>query len=68
VESQGDHEAIQARLEDSRLVCSKLWLRYLIDTTVEWFGIYKVGQRVAKRFSDEAAQVFIAGDVCFRTW
>jgi len=30
--------------------------------TVEWFGIYKVGQRVANRFSDESEHVFIAGD------
>ncbi|PMD45245.1 FAD monooxygenase-like protein [Hyaloscypha variabilis F] len=30
--------------------------------TVEWFGVYKVGQRVAKRFSDDAERVFIAGD------
>ncbi len=30
--------------------------------TVEWFGIYKVGQRVANQFSD-SEKVFIAGDV-----
>ncbi|KAE8449882.1 hypothetical protein EG329_007359 [Mollisiaceae sp. DMI_Dod_QoI] len=30
--------------------------------TVEWFGIYKVGQRVAKRFSDDSERIFIAGD------
>ncbi|KNG89312.1 hypothetical protein ANOM_001632 [Aspergillus nomiae NRRL 13137] len=30
--------------------------------TVEWFGNYIVGQRVAKRFMDSEAQIFIAGD------
>ncbi|KAK6583025.1 hypothetical protein PZA11_004101 [Diplocarpon coronariae] len=30
--------------------------------TVEWFGIYRVGQRVAKKFSSESEKVFIAGD------
>ncbi|PBP25483.1 hypothetical protein BUE80_DR003541 [Diplocarpon rosae] len=29
---------------------------------VEWFGIYRVGQRVAKKFSSESEKVFIAGD------
>ena len=31
--------------------------------TIEWFGNYVVGQRVAKHFTDSNAQVFIAGDV-----
>ncbi|KAJ5969971.1 hypothetical protein N7501_006219 [Penicillium viridicatum] len=30
--------------------------------TVEWFGTYVVGQRVAKRFMDSEARIFIAGD------
>ncbi|KAJ5782076.1 hypothetical protein N7457_003850, partial [Penicillium paradoxum] len=30
--------------------------------TVEWFGTYVVGQRVAKRFMNSEAQIFIAGD------
>ncbi|KAH7399854.1 putative pentachlorophenol 4-monooxygenase [Cadophora sp. MPI-SDFR-AT-0126] len=30
--------------------------------SIEWFGIYKVGQRVAKKFSSESEKVFIAGD------
>ncbi|KAI3120009.1 hypothetical protein CBS147326_9660 [Penicillium roqueforti] len=30
--------------------------------TVEWFGTYVVGQRVAKRFMDSEANIFIAGD------
>lgn len=30
--------------------------------SVEWFSVYKVGQRVASRFSDESEHVFIAGD------
>ncbi|KAF1842812.1 FAD monooxygenase-like protein [Cucurbitaria berberidis CBS 394.84] len=29
---------------------------------VEWFGRYKVGQRVAARFTDDEQRVFIAGD------
>lgn len=32
--------------------------------TVEWFGTYLVGQRVAKRFMDSEAKIIIAGDVC----
>jgi len=30
--------------------------------SVEWFGRYKIGQRVAGRFVDEQQRVFIAGD------
>ncbi|KAJ5948477.1 hypothetical protein N7454_001784 [Penicillium verhagenii] len=30
--------------------------------TVEWFGNYVVGQRVAKHFMDPEARIFIAGD------
>ncbi|KAJ6059216.1 uncharacterized protein N7446_008799 [Penicillium canescens] len=30
--------------------------------SVEWFGTYVVGQRVAKHFMDPQAQIFIAGD------
>ncbi|PLN85676.1 FAD binding domain-domain-containing protein [Aspergillus taichungensis] len=30
--------------------------------SIEWFGNYVVGQRVAKHFADPAFQVFIAGD------
>ena len=29
---------------------------------VEWFSRYKIGQRVAKKFSDPGLQIFIAGD------
>jgi hypothetical protein len=32
--------------------------------TVEWFGNYVVGQRVAKQFMDSEGRIFIAGDVC----
>jgi phenol 2-monooxygenase (NADPH) len=31
-------------------------------TSVEWFSVYKVGQRVASRFSDPTNRVFITGD------
>jgi phenol 2-monooxygenase (NADPH) len=30
--------------------------------SVEWFGRYKIGQRVAARFTDDKQMVFIAGD------
>jgi hypothetical protein len=30
--------------------------------TVEWFGRYQIGQRVASRFTDDDNRVFIAGD------
>jgi phenol 2-monooxygenase len=30
--------------------------------SVEWFGRYKIGQRVAARFTDDQQRVFIAGD------
>jgi phenol 2-monooxygenase len=30
--------------------------------SVEWFGVYKVGQRVATHFANEHENVFIAGD------
>ncbi|KAI5203947.1 FAD binding domain protein [Aureobasidium subglaciale] len=30
--------------------------------SVEWFGIYQIGQRVANKFTDDARRVFIAGD------
>ncbi|KAL4892809.1 FAD binding domain-containing protein [Aspergillus ambiguus] len=30
--------------------------------TIEWFGNYVVGQRVARHFSDPELQIFIAGD------
>jgi len=31
-------------------------------TSVEWFSVYKVGQRVASTFTNETSRVFIAGD------
>lgn len=30
---------------------------------VEWFSVYKVGQRVATNFTDKTSRVYIAGDV-----
>ncbi|KAH8806083.1 FAD binding domain-containing protein [Xylogone sp. PMI_703] len=30
--------------------------------SIEWFSVYKVGQRVANRFTDEMERVFITGD------
>ncbi|KAK6008276.1 hypothetical protein QM012_000179 [Aureobasidium pullulans] len=34
----------------------------LVWESVEWFGIYQIGQRVANCFTDETGRVFIAGD------
>jgi len=50
-------------MDISRYVQIKLLGRAGRLTALEWFGIYKVGQRVAKRFSDDSGQVFIVGDV-----
>lgn len=43
--------------------CRPSCCRTLVDSFAEWFGIYVIGQRVANRFTDDAQQVFIAGDV-----
>lgn len=32
-------------------------------TFIEWFAVYRFGQRAAKRFSDDSQRVFIVGDV-----
>lgn len=45
------------------LVAPFFVLNYHLTNYTEWFGVYKVGQRVAKRFSDDSQKVFIAGDV-----
>ncbi|KGQ11766.1 Phenol 2-monooxygenase [Beauveria bassiana D1-5] len=41
----------------------KIMAPFNIDwSCIEWFGRYQVGQRLASRFSDESASVFLAGD------
>lgn len=37
---------------------------YIEWKSMEWFGNYVVGQRVARHFMDPDARIFIAGDVC----
>ncbi|KAF2767127.1 hypothetical protein EJ03DRAFT_329412 [Teratosphaeria nubilosa] len=41
----------------------QIMVPYLLSWhSVEWFGVYVIAQRVAKRFMDDSQQVFIAGD------
>lgn len=41
----------------------KIMAPFSIDwSCIEWFGRYQVGQRLASRFSDDSASVFLAGD------
>ena len=35
----------------------------IMTMPIEWFSVYKVGQRVASTFSAENDKVFITGDV-----
>lgn len=34
----------------------------------EWFSVYRVGQRLANRFTDDSEKVFIAGDVSWASY
>lgn len=44
-------------------VAQKIMKPYCVKwKTVEWFGRYQIGQRVAARFADKDMKVFIAGD------
>jgi phenol 2-monooxygenase len=56
--SKASTEYVMDRAREAMLPFSLEW------KTVEWFGTYVVGQRVAKRFMDPEAKIFIAGDVC----
>jgi phenol 2-monooxygenase len=46
-------------MERARQICAPYKLEW---KTVEWFGRYGIGQRVASKFMDENRKVFIAGD------
>lgn len=50
-------ESVMQRANQIMAPYSVLW------ESVEWFGLYKIGQRVASAFSSEHNLVFIAGDV-----
>ncbi|CAP96186.1 3-hydroxybenzoate 4-monooxygenase [Penicillium chrysogenum] len=54
--SKASTEYVMDRAREAMLPFSLEW------KTVEWFGTYVVGQRVAKRFMDPKAKIFIAGD------
>ncbi|KAL4782311.1 FAD binding domain-containing protein [Aspergillus varians] len=49
-------EYVMARAKEAMSPFSLEW------KSIEWFGNYVVGQRVAKHFSDPNQQIFIAGD------
>lgn len=46
-------------MEIARQICAPYRLAW---KTVEWFGRYQIGQRVASKFMDANRKVFIAGD------
>lgn len=46
-------------MERARQICAPYRLAW---KTVEWFGRYQIGQRVANKFMDASCKVFIAGD------
>ncbi|KAF3018262.1 hypothetical protein E8E15_002446 [Penicillium rubens] len=54
--SKASTEYVMDRAREAMLPFSLEW------KAVEWFGTYVVGQRVAKRFMDPKAKIFIAGD------
>lgn len=57
--SSSAHVTQETVMERARLICAP----YRLDwTTVEWFGRYQIGQRVASKFTDDARRAFIAGD------
>ncbi|PLB51512.1 FAD binding domain protein [Aspergillus steynii IBT 23096] len=49
-------EYVMKRAEEAMHPFSLKW------KTIEWFGNYVVGQRVARKFSDADGKIFIAGD------
>lgn len=46
-------------MERARVICAPYRLEW---KTVEWFGRYQIGQRVASKFMDANRKAFIAGD------
>jgi phenol 2-monooxygenase len=55
-DDQNMQEFVQRRARDIMKPYRLKW------RNVEWFGRYKIGQRVAMRFADDEKRVFIAGD------
>ncbi|KAM5355163.1 hypothetical protein ACJ41O_001809 [Fusarium nematophilum] len=49
----------EAVMEIARRICAPY---KLVWKSVEWFGRYQIGQRVASRFMDQEMKAFIAGD------
>lgn len=49
----------EAVMERARQICSPFEMEW---KSVEWFGRYQIGQRVANKFMDDSRKVFIAGD------
>ncbi|EPQ51920.1 FAD/NAD P-binding domain-containing protein [Gloeophyllum trabeum ATCC 11539] len=50
--------------QDFVMTCAReIFKPYQLEwKTIEWFGLYQIGQRVANRFTDEVKRVFICGD------
>lgn len=55
--AEATQEFVMARARQIMQPYSLTW------ASVEWFGVYTIGQRVANRFTDDKQRVFIAGDV-----
>ncbi|ORX91357.1 FAD binding domain-domain-containing protein [Clohesyomyces aquaticus] len=67
IELKSDTKESASREELTREYVMKraqeIMLPYVLNwRSVDWFGRYQVGQRVANRFTDEERKVFIAGD------
>lgn len=57
--SQGDDLGQSFVIEQARKIMAPFSVEW---RCIEWFGRYQIGQRVANRFSDDSASVFLAGD------
>ncbi len=57
--SHGDDLGQSFVMEQARKIMAPFAVEW---RCVEWFGRYQIGQRVASRFTDESASVFLAGD------
>lgn len=62
----GSNEAVGGELTTQEFVqrrAQQIMHPYRLEwRNVEWFGRYKIGQRVAARFTDDERRIFIAGD------
>ncbi|KIX06265.1 uncharacterized protein Z518_04240 [Rhinocladiella mackenziei CBS 650.93] len=56
VPAQATQELVMRKAQEIMAPFSVTW------ASVEWFSVYKVGQRVASTFVDETERVFITGD------